>query len=253
MGMPVWRELGRAEDLDLDFEHASRASTVSRLLAQRGMDSDEAMGEAWAWRLTLGYRIGAVATIVEATLNTATLDIVLECAAESCRAPFQVALPLAALRDLGDAAQRQPIFDVTIEGRAPVRVHRPTGDDVRRWQAHDYASVEAAESIVLESLVDMLAPPLADTEITALSSAIEEADPLPSFAVNCTCPECGAAWSYDVDLEKVLCARLAQQQRELIAEVHALAASYGWSEPEVLRLPPWRRRAYLERIGTGPA
>src|SRR6266540_6166756 len=94
MGMPVWRELGRAEDLDLDFEHASRASTVSRLLAQCGMDSDEAMGEAWAWRLTLGYRIGAVATIVEATLNTATLDIVLECAAESCRAPFQVALPL---------------------------------------------------------------------------------------------------------------------------------------------------------------
>jgi hypothetical protein len=34
-----------------------------------------------------------------------------------------------------------------------------------------------------------------------------------------------------------------------LLEVHALASHYGWTEPDVLALPPARRRAYLEMVG----
>ena len=34
-----------------------------------------------------------------------------------------------------------------------------------------------------------------------------------------------------------------------LAEVHALAAAYGWTEAEVLALSAARRRAYLELVG----
>lgn len=250
MALPVWRELGRAEDLDLDFEHTSRAVTVSRLLAQCRPETlpGAAAGDAWAWQLTLGYRIGAVAAIVAATLDRAELDVTLHCLAESCQQPFEVSLPLATLRELGEAAQQQATLELTFEQRSPLRVRRPTGEDVRRWQAHRYTSVQSAEAVVLESLVETAGPALQAAEVAAIGSALEEADPLPTFAVSCCCPACGVAASYDLDLEAVLCARLAQWQRELIAEVHGLAACYGWTEHDVLRLPRWRRQAYLEQI-----
>jgi hypothetical protein len=34
----------------------------------------------------------------------------------------------------------------------------------------------------------------------------------------------------------------------VLGDVHELARAYGWSEPEVLALSPWRRAAYLALV-----
>ena len=34
----------------------------------------------------------------------------------------------------------------------------------------------------------------------------------------------------------------------MLLDIHALARAYGWSESDILALPPRRRQAYLELV-----
>jgi hypothetical protein len=52
-----------------------------------------------------------------------------------------------------------------------------------------------------------------------------------------------------LDPAEFLWAAAEAQARRLLLEVDALARAYGWREPDVLALPPARRRAYLELVG----
>ncbi|MNH45016.1 hypothetical protein D3C79_1073420 [compost metagenome] len=74
------------------------------------------------------------------------------------------------------------------------------------------------------------------------------ADPLVALAVACECPACGAASEVPIDLDGTALARLAARQRGLLREVHCLASRYGWSEAQVMALPPTRRAQYLALI-----
>jgi hypothetical protein len=51
-----------------------------------------------------------------------------------------------------------------------------------------------------------------------------------------------------VDLESLALASLARRQRALLREVHCFAVHYGWTESEVLAVPPTRRARYLAFI-----
>ncbi|HMO66423.1 MAG TPA: phage baseplate protein, partial [Verrucomicrobiota bacterium] len=90
---------------------------------------------------------------------------------------------------------------------------------------------------------------LPDAAIDAISAALAAADPagVLDFALNC--PACGHAWTAPLDAGAVLEADLAAWARATLAEVHTLAAAYGWTEAEVLALSPARRRVYLELLG----
>jgi hypothetical protein len=43
--------------------------------------------------------------------------------------------------------------------------------------------------------------------------------------------------------------RLQLAAERLLLDVDALARAYGWSEAQVLALPPLRRAAYLQMVG----
>jgi hypothetical protein len=51
------------------------------------------------------------------------------------------------------------------------------------------------------------------------------------------------------DIVSHLWTELDAWARRMLREVHALAATYGWSEAEILRMSATRRRAYLDLIG----
>ena len=70
-------------------------------------------------------------------------------------------------------------------------------------------------------------------------------DPLVDFTVSCCCPACGAPNEVAVDLEALALTSLLGRQRALLQEVHRFASRYGWTESEVLALPPARRARYL--------
>ncbi len=63
--------------------------------------------------------------------------------------------------------------------------------------------------------------------------------------VSASCPECGEQVTGVVDAARLLWEQVAASAPGLLRDVAALAAAYGWTEPEILALPPSRRSAYL--------
>lgn len=79
-----------------------------------------------------------------------------------------------------------------------------------------------------------------------IAEAVEAADPGADVTLNVACPECGEATRAELDIASYLWTELDAWARDLLLDVHLLATSYGWSEPEILALSPLRRRYYLE-------
>lgn len=79
-----------------------------------------------------------------------------------------------------------------------------------------------------------------------IAEAVEAADPGADVTLNIACPECGDATRAELDIASYLWTELDAWARDLLLDVHLLATSYGWSEPEILALSPLRRRYYLE-------
>jgi hypothetical protein len=63
-----------------------------------------------------------------------------------------------------------------------------------------------------------------------------------------SCPDCAAEWDAALDVPTLVLAELDAEGRRLLADVHVLARAYGWSEGEIVALPPARRRRYVEMV-----
>ncbi|MFC4015147.1 hypothetical protein ACFOY2_48585 [Nonomuraea purpurea] len=83
----------------------------------------------------------------------------------------------------------------------------------------------------------------AGAEETAASWA--QADPLLDVELCLSCPDCGHEWAESFDIVSYLWSELDGWCRRTLLEVHDLATAYGWNEPQVLALSPWRRQCYL--------
>ncbi|MGW4891772.1 hypothetical protein ACWEQL_05835 [Kitasatospora sp. NPDC004240] len=86
--------------------------------------------------------------------------------------------------------------------------------------------------------------------LAAIESAMAAADPLADIELLLGCAACGTAVPAVLDPAAELAARLSPY-RLLMADVHALALAYGWTEPEVLALPAPRRAGYLTLVADG--
>jgi hypothetical protein len=73
-----------------------------------------------------------------------------------------------------------------------------------------------------------------------------EADPQADVEVDLNCPECRHGWQTCFDIVSYLWTELQAWARQMLCEVHLLAASYGWRESEILQMSAPRRRSYLE-------
>ncbi|HMO47491.1 MAG TPA: hypothetical protein PKB14_15850 [Rubrivivax sp.] len=226
---------GASEDLGFDFEHGDRLALVTALL-----DACAATPAGW-WCQPVGARTAALLALLRASEAREAIALTLRCAA--CAAPFEIELAHAALAGL---AQAPPQLQVARDGAEPLTLRLPTGDDLRAWQALQPAARDAARRAMLARLA-VAGTPLPGDEAAA-AAALAQADPLVSFSVACACPCCGVAAEPEIDLEGLALQRLAARQRGLLHEVHALASHYGWTEAEVLAVPPARRAKYLELI-----
>jgi len=87
----------------------------------------------------------------------------------------------------------------------------------------------------------------ADVEEAAIT-AMANADPQADVMLPVDCPGCEQTWLEPFDIVSFLWAELSVLARRLLADVHTLAAAYGWSESDILSLSPARRNAYLEML-----
>ena len=91
---------------------------------------------------------------------------------------------------------------------------------------------------------ELLPPPV----VEAVVARMAEADPQADVQVDAECPACGERWREPFDIVTYLFTELSVFARRLLADVHDIAAAYGWSEAEILALSPARRNAYLEML-----
>ncbi|MCY1281422.1 hypothetical protein D9M68_670810 [compost metagenome] len=229
------RPFGELPDLDLDFADRDRPRLVTDLLARCAADA-----EFW-WAQPVAARSAALLRLVAVTDGIQALSFTARCPA--CAEAFEFDLQLAAL--LAGADDSGPIR-VSLDQGADVALRRPTGDDLRRWRSARPATRAEARRLMLDSL--LLEGQVRPEDEARLSAAVAAADPLVALAVACDCPACGAASEVPIDLDDTALARLAARQRALLREVHCLASRYGWSEAQVMALPPARRAQYLALI-----
>jgi hypothetical protein len=91
-------------------------------------------------------------------------------------------------------------------------------------------------------------PTLPDSVRQAVAEFMEAAQPLADARLLVTCPTCGHTWSLVLDILDFVWARLDALAARLLAEVDALARTYGWRETDILALSPARRQAYLGMV-----
>ena len=107
------------------------------------------------------------------------------------------------------------------------------------------AAVQIAESCRVEQSEPLL---WTDEELEELGEKLAEADPLAETLLALVCPECAHRWDESMDAAAFLWSEIEDRAQRALAEVHALAAAYGWSEHEILSLSRARRDSYLEMV-----
>jgi hypothetical protein len=214
----------QAEDVDVDFDAADRSAVATAVLARcAGLPNDA------VWALDVGTRLHALVSVA-LLAGRDELSWSVSCPAPECDEELEVPLPLGVLAEAASEAEaHEPAV-------GPFSLRRPTGDDLWRWRGSPPSDAELAVA-----LGGAAPPELA----AAVEEALAAADPLVDTRVASACPACGEVLELAVDLEAELLAVARSEQERLVRDVAALAGAFGWSEREILALPPVRRRRYL--------
>ena len=125
-----------------------------------------------------------------------------------------------------------------------VRFRLPDSDDLAA--AARCADAGEARQLLAERCILADGARAGPGTVAAVAEAMGEAAAVADVSAALSCPGCGEEWTCLLDLPRYVWAELGAEARRLLSEVDALARSYGWTEEDVLALPPRRRRAYLE-------
>jgi hypothetical protein len=225
--------LGPCELLDAWEDGAGRPLVEQALVVLRAADPGASWDELAA--LDVAERERRLLALHERWLGP-VLDCVADC--PGCSEALEFALDAGAL-DAG----------------APVSPPPATGD--LRFRLPDSVDLAAAGAcadpaqgrrvLAARCVLGPAAGAVVDEDdVAAVAAAMERVAGLADTTIALTCPACDAAWSVALDLPSFVWAEVGAAVGRLMVEVDALARAYGWTEDAVLRLPPGRRRDYVE-------
>jgi hypothetical protein len=193
-------------------------------------------GSAGGATLPLGQRDAALLH-ARIALFGATLEATAEC--PHCGNRLAFALPLQQLADAAAPAAADTIVDC-----AGGRFRLPTSADLA--QAMGAAEPRRALALALRVDPEGLAPD--ERTVAELEAALAAADPAAQLDIALRCDACGETFAAPFDAAECLWLDVQARARHTLDEVHQLASAYGWSEAEVLAVPPARRQHYLQRV-----
>ena len=153
----------------------------------------------------------------------------------------------------GERTEKAAPIEVS-EGPWTVRLHLPTPGDL--LAAAEVPAAQARALLLARCVLEarrgtkrVAAADLPPAVQTRVAEAAAAADPCADIVFDVPCPACGHCTKALLDVAAFVWAELDAWAHRTLLEVHLLAATYGWSEPEVLALSPLRRRRYLELCG----
>ena len=225
--LALW-EAGSAQD------PARRAATL--LAAARGGSPAEAAE----------FDVGTRDVLLAALLGSASGGQVPACAdCPGCGAVLDVPVDVAAVAALPvhEPGERLSV----LVGGAEVPYRLPTTADLIALSG---CPPDRARPAVLAACLGLDPGRTPDPEMgTAVEAAMEQAAPAGAIDMLVRCPDCRVDFSLPLDVPALLWAEVETQASALLRDVHMLAASYGWSEADVLDLSPRRRAIYLALAG----
>jgi uncharacterized protein (UPF0212 family) len=201
-----------------------RAATILTVLA----------GEANAVALPIGDRDRKLFELLAAHYGQ-QLSGLAEC--PECGAAIEIAADVQALMAGGTAGP----FPVATGSDTVLVRHPDTSDIEATAAAADPARCLAERCSIHEG-------ELSDEAVARIADAILDADPLLDLEIGVTCPSCGHDAAFAFDVAAYLWERIDASARQAMRQVDRLARAYGWSEAEILALPPGRRTAYLSMV-----
>jgi hypothetical protein len=225
--------------LDL-WEACARADPVTRGTLLMRLSSRRAAEDGDIDDLPLGQRnrvlmdiLGQLGRGIEGTVTC-----------PGCDETIEVDLPVKALLATNAGLTPEPIP----LGEASITWRLPTTADLLA-ASHSADPAEAYDVLLQRCVTHIDGTVGAEDVAAAIAIAIEATDPLSDLELLVTCPACGDPQKISVDPVDHLWREIDARARDLIDEVAVLARAYGWTEAEVLAVPPTRRRAYLELVG----
>lgn len=237
----VLRPLSGAAEMaiaELEGLPVSQPEKVSRFLAATVAElGGIACDVGVAASLSVGDRQHLVRQI-GALLNPGQVWLTGQCG--DCSADFDLPVTPAKL-PVKPAGEAYPGASIAVEG-ITLTLRSPTGAD----QA---AIVRMAPEMARQALLRRLAglpdeAPLSAEAAARMEAVIEEMSPEVALEVASACPSCGAALRVAVDPYLALGAGGG----DILEDVHVIAATYHWSEAQILALPRARRHLYLRLI-----
>ncbi len=244
--MPGWTER-------ISVWHAGAAPQAVRLREPRGADElaldgvDTRAAVRWLDALRDGPPAAAELSASDRDALLAGVHralwgdrIVSSFACVACGKMVDLSFELSALQR--DLARRTE----TSQLNAPRRLHDGEGQAYTLPTAADEeAAAQLTAAQAREALAHGIRP---GAEAAALAARLEALAPLLDVELDAVCAECGQAQQMRFDIQSFVLQRLLDEQESLLAEVHTLAAGYGWSLAEITALPRSLRRAFAARL-----
>lgn len=240
--------LSVAQALDT-WESGRDLDTVGRALALLAASQRDATPEGLA-QWPLGKRDRA---LLDLRLSMFGDQVAASCTCPSCENELQFEF---AIGDLGPGGGADAGFDggeIVVElPTARVRCRQPDSLALRAAATSGPAGTRLA---LVRSCVAMIEPEgtveeLDDRDVAAIGEHLAHLDPdaMVSIAVNCV--DCETSFETAFSVDTFLWAELESWAHRTLCDIHELAIRYHWSESEILAMSPFRRRYYLEAVGT---
>lgn len=82
----------------------------------------------------------------------------------------------------------------------------------------------------------------------AWDESLDEERPLLSPVVTTSCPQCDAVTEVGIDAVALAWSAIDELAQRVVEDVTLFAGAFGWTESDVLDVPPQRRRIYRELV-----
>ena len=240
------RPLTGHDELALDADSDRGGNwLLQRLLDER---PGAALGPASLGSLDTANRDRLLAAVFSACFGE-NVDGITPC--ERCGEDFEFHFALPALTVyLGSADAAPGVEGPDADGYYRLQGARFRLPTVADLIAVDSMSADHAVRTLLDRCVaaDGELPAEALPDMRTIQEAMERLAPSLDLDIEATCPNCSQSTTIAFSLESFLMQALAQERRFLTVEIHRLAAAYGWSLEEILRLSREDRRNLVRLV-----
>lgn len=229
-------------DLLTAWESGLTADALGRASVLHALAADRPAGDLLA--VPVGRRDADLLALRRALFGE-RLATRLDC--PGCAAEMEFEVDVAGLLEAG-AATGEPI--TVVDGPWQVRLRPPTpGDLLAVATVRDARAALLARCVLGAERDGEPVATLPDHLQARAVAALAEADACADIRLTVRCIRCERPVTSALDVVSYLWAELDHWARATLLDIHLLASTYGWSEPDCLAVSPTRRRYYLELAG----